>query len=172
MAGIGTGKYLRFVIQSVSMKQCSGCRQLKKEEDFPIRVKERGWLMSRCRPCHNAYSNEWRRKNKKKAHVIAMRYRDRIKPEWLAKQKVYREHIRFAALKAYSNGKPACACCNEKILQFLCIDHTKGGGNKHRKEIGNIYRWLRREKYPKGFRVLCHNCNLAIGFYGICPHQK
>jgi hypothetical protein len=24
----------------------------------------------------------------------------------------------------------------------------------------------------KGYRVLCHNCNLARGFYGYCPHEK
>jgi hypothetical protein len=21
------------------------------------------------------------------------------------------------------------------------------------------------------YRVLCHNCNTALGFYGYCPHQ-
>jgi len=25
--------------------------------------------------------------------------------------------------------------------------------------------------YPTGFRVLCHNCNQAIGLYGYCPHK-
>ena len=33
----------------------------------------------------------------------------------------------------------------------------------------NGYPW---EKYPPGYQVLCHNCNLAKGFYGSCPHQK
>lgn len=32
--------------------------------------------------------------------------------------------------------------------------------------------WQRKNNYPKGFQVLCHNCNLAKGFYGKCPHQK
>lgn len=46
----------------------------------------------------------------------------------------------------------------------------KCGAN--RKEIKiSIYRWLRINKYPKGFRTLCHNCNMSYGFYGYCPHQ-
>jgi hypothetical protein len=32
--------------------------------------------------------------------------------------------------------------------------------------------WLIREKLPDGFRVLCHNCNQAIGYYGVCPHES
>jgi hypothetical protein len=32
--------------------------------------------------------------------------------------------------------------------------------------------WLKRNGYPKGFRVLCHNCNSARGLYGYCPHKR
>jgi hypothetical protein len=32
-------------------------------------------------------------------------------------------------------------------------------------------RWLRKNGFPKGFRVLCHNCNFAHGHYGYCPHK-
>jgi hypothetical protein len=63
-----------------------------------------------------------------------------------------------------------CVCCGETIREFLSIDHINGGGNAHRKEIKasgiNLYRWLKRNDYPKGFRVLCMNCNWAIGIYG------
>ena len=34
-----------------------------------------------------------------------------------------------------------------------------------------IYRWLIKHKFPPGIQVLCHNCNLAKGYYGACPHQ-
>ena len=33
------------------------------------------------------------------------------------------------------------------------------------------WEWLLRHGFPEGFRVLCHNCNQAIGVYGACPHQ-
>jgi hypothetical protein len=27
--------------------------------------------------------------------------------------------------------------------------------------------------YPKDrYQLLCHNCNMAKGFYGLCPHQE
>jgi hypothetical protein len=32
--------------------------------------------------------------------------------------------------------------------------------------------WLRRNKFPSGYQVLCHNCNFSKGHVGICPHEK
>jgi hypothetical protein len=60
------------------------------------------------------------------------------------------------------------------MMEFLAIDHIGGGGTKHRKSFGrgsSLYRWLEKSGLPGGFRVLCHNCNMAIGFYGYCPHK-
>ncbi len=83
------------------------------------------------------------------------------------KRFVWKSHM--DAIVAYG-GK--CACCGEDRPEFLGIDHINGGGNKHRKEEGihSLSRWLRKNKYPEGFRVLCHNCNISIGSYGYCPH--
>jgi hypothetical protein len=36
----------------------------------------------------------------------------------------------------------------------------------------NIYPWIIRNGFPAGFRVLCHNCNIALARYGVCPHQS
>lgn len=33
-------------------------------------------------------------------------------------------------------------------------------------------KWLKRNDWPKGFRVLCHNCNSSLGYYGYCPHRR
>lgn len=68
-----------------------------------------------------------------------------------------------------------CACCKEERLEFLCIDHADGGGNKHRKTItpNSLYRLLDAgNKLGVKFRILCHNCNFSIGVYGYCPHQE
>jgi len=51
-------------------------------------------------------------------------------------------------------------------IESLSIDHINDAGNKHRKEVfGNkrysghaFYQWLRSHNYPKGFQVLCMNC--------------
>jgi hypothetical protein len=84
---------------------------------------------------------------------------------------------KIAAIRHYSGGKMACACCGETTLEFLGIDHINGGGTKHRKKLGNpggfvFYIWLRLKGYPLGYRVLCQNCNLVYGTYGYCPHQS
>lgn len=68
-----------------------------------------------------------------------------------------------------------CKCCSESRIEFLCIDHINGGGTKHRKQVGGgtaFYLWLKRNNYPSGFRVLCHNCNGAIAYCGYCPHNN
>jgi len=70
-----------------------------------------------------------------------------------------------------------CVCCGETNQEFLSIDHINGNGNKHRREIMSTggystYLWLVKNNFPEGFRTLCHNCNLSIGFYGYCPHQR
>jgi hypothetical protein len=81
---------------------------------------------------------------------------------------------RIEALRAYSNGgEPACACCGETTPMFLAIDHVNGGGFKQREELGGggFYTWLRKNNYPEGFQLLCHNCNLGRQLNGgICPH--
>lgn len=75
----------------------------------------------------------------------------------------------------YGGDPPRCSCCGESNIEFLTIHHINGGGNKHFKKIGGsgqFYGWLERHKYPKGFSVLCMNCNFAIGHFGSCPHQR
>lgn len=82
---------------------------------------------------------------------------------------------RDAALRAYSTGpEPSCSCCGEGVLTFLALDHIDGGGGRHRRETGGggFYLWLKKNGYPPGFRILCHNCNLGRQINGgMCPHD-
>lgn len=80
----------------------------------------------------------------------------------------------------YSKGKMCCGCCGETTFKFLTINHKKKDGAKHRKELNNgngrtsggvIYRYLIRNDFPKGYNILCYNCNCADGFFGKCPHK-
>lgn len=60
------------------------------------------------------------------------------------------------------------------MLQFLALDHINGGGYAQRQETGGggFYTWLKRNGYPQGFRVLCHNCNFGRQINGgVCPHD-
>mgnify|MGYP001559045387 CR=1 FL=1 len=90
-----------------------------------------------------------------------------------ARKKIKRQELRDLVLDKY--GK-FCQCCGEDDIRFLAIDHIHGNGNKHRREIGQgtyrVYTWLVKNNFPPGFQVLCHNCNLAKGFYGVCPHTN
>jgi len=87
----------------------------------------------------------------------------------------YREHAKIAAIEHYGG---VCACCGEWQIEFLALDHINGGGKAHRMKASGVgwqfYRWLARNGWPDDppLRVLCHNCNQSIGFYGYCPHQR
>lgn len=80
-----------------------------------------------------------------------------------------------ARIKVLLHYGATCKCCGDTTQEFLALDHINGGGNKHRKEIGkygnHIYQWIIKNNFPEGFRVLCHNCNMSLGFYGYCPHN-
>jgi len=81
---------------------------------------------------------------------------------------------RYRTLQKYSNAsEPYCSCCKENAIEFLSIDHINGrmGEEGDRKTGYNLIRWLIRNNYPEGFQVLCHNCNQAKGYYGLCPHK-
>ena len=88
-------------------------------------------------------------------------------------QRASRRRLRAEVLAVYG-GK--CTCCGETRFEFLAFDHIDGGGNQHRKEqrlIGHAFTvWLKKNNYPPGFQIHCHNCNVAKGMYGVCPHQS
>lgn len=98
-------------------------------------------------------------------------YESRNREKYRAKSKELRRQQRLRVFERY--GGASCACCGEGHYEFLTIDHIKGDGAAHRRETNNedIYRWLERNDYPPGFRVLCMNCNFALGYHGYCPHH-
>jgi hypothetical protein len=83
----------------------------------------------------------------------------------------YYRQLKQRVIDAYG-GK--CLCCGETHFEFLTIDHINGGGRKDRmKHKGaGFYAHLEKRGFPKqGYRLLCMNCNFALGKYGHCPHQ-
>jgi hypothetical protein len=95
--------------------------------------------------------------------------------EVLKLDRKFRAKVRLDVLTHYSGGTPICACCGDTHIEFLAVDHIFGGGTRNgklgieRRGLGR-YIQLRRGGYPKGYRVLCHNCNQSLGLYGYCPH--
>lgn len=83
-----------------------------------------------------------------------------------------RQLLKLAAFNAY--GGPKCACCGDDILEFLTIDHIENNGAEHRRAIRregfvHLYQWLKNNKYPPGYQVLCFNCNCGKRPDGTCP---
>ena len=96
----------------------------------------------------------------------------RSRPEFAEKERIRtrnaQRRLRKDAVRAYG-GK--CICCEETRSEFLAIDHIDKKGKLGIRDSGsNLYWRLKREGWPDGFQILCHNCNLALGFYGYCPH--
>lgn len=105
------------------------------------------------------------------ARILERYHRDPIAAR--ARLNAYRLKIRLEVLAGYG-GK--CVCCGEDHPHFLALDHIQGTtGPEREKERKSGIGWylkLRREGYPDHIQVLCHNCNSAKGFYGVCPHQQ
>lgn len=103
-------------------------------------------------------------------------YRKTHKSEIKEKDQKRKRELKIEVLSYYSKGSPKCACCGEDILQFLTLDHIKGGGNIHRTKLGksglNFYSWIKKIGFPNYLRVLCMNCNFGSRMNnGICPHK-
>jgi hypothetical protein len=95
----------------------------------------------------------------------------------LAKQQKTRRDIWYEAIDFFGGG---CACCGESTQEFLVVDHIEGGGNIRRREHGErvgtallksfkANGWNEAIKFH--YRLLCYNCNSAMGNYGYCPHE-
>lgn len=119
---------------------------------------------------------EYRDKNKDKAKKRSNKHYQLHKKEIKHRSKMRRRNYKLKVFRYYSKGIPKCACCGETHIEFLCIDHIHGGGNKHRRKLQkhstDYYRWFIKNNFPEGFQILCHNCNMAKGFFGYCPHER
>ena len=90
--------------------------------------------------------------------------------------------------KHLSNSNiPCCNCCGENShVDFLDIDHIAGKnqmdseprliklGYSSKLKGKGLINWIIGNNYPKGFQILCHNCNVAKGLIGngnICTHE-
>jgi hypothetical protein len=125
----------------------------------------------------------WKEKNKEKTRGYTSKYRERHYDLVRKKEKDYvqsdkgrqrmherRMETRNQVFSHYSPDGIKCALssvyhpgyeCTD--IEVLSIDHINGGGGKHRKELKGksghgFYLWLIQQGFPKGYRVLCWNC--------------
>ena len=131
-----------------------------------------------------ASSPEWKKKEyvynrspQRKASI--KKYKD--KPENKAKRVNRTLKLKFEVFSVYSKRHsnsdiPCCRCCKDSShIEFLAVDHIHGRKHlpKEEQTLGgmDMNSWLKKNNYPKGFQILCQNCNFAKGMYGKCPHE-
>ena len=113
------------------------------------------------------------RRNLEKRRRDAILYYHKNRDRVLARMKLENRKLKLAIIGAFGGS---CECCGESNFEFLTIDHIHGGGNEHRRQLGDkgkgLYKEILAEGCPKDkYRLLCWNCNTARGFYGYCPHH-
>ena len=155
-------------------KTCNTCKQSKQISEFYRSVNKKDGLSTQCKKCIDVvnlaryhsktkFDQEYKARQKERAKISHAKNIHKHRAQAKANHRREREEC----FEVY--GK-ICACCGESRYEFLSIDHINGGGRQHRKTVTKTCRWLVKQGFPKGYRVLCHNCNQALGFYGLCPH--
>ena len=173
----------------MKLKICRRCNKSKNSltDFYPKNYRKRKVATRICIECIKKQEKEYRLLKLKGApdyyKVLYQKRKNNPKYKIQLKKWEYlkRQRLRMAVLEHYGGIPPKCACCGESNYEFLAIDHINGGGGKHHKLVvsgklgkkyGGVMQFLYYNNFPKGFRVLCHNCNCAKGFYGYCPHKK
>lgn len=163
---------------SDGLKYCNKCQRILKITEFYSHSKQLGGVISSCKECckkDNAQRYHTKLKHdpkyKKERSIYAHDWHEKNKIRNNIRNRANHKKLRVLCIEYYG-GK--CACCGEARYEFMAIDHIDGGGGKHRKTIHtkSFYRWIIKNNFPEGFRILCHNCNQSLGLYGYCPHEK
>jgi len=112
---------------------------------------------------------------------IAKEKTRRNRPDVKANRDKIRYEARLKILKAYSkrlsnSNIPCCRCCGlNDHLEFLALDHIAGKKQMdsepelvqlgYSSKLGgtSLTKWIISNNFPKGFQILCHNCNMAKG---------
>ncbi len=149
------------------MVSCRKCGvELTAENCIPSRLK---WYTYICNACFNKQRrDQWAKnpeKERKKARDWNRKNRDK-RNRWNQES-----HLRnkIEVMSHYTNPLK-CAMCPETDIVVLTIDHIKDDGADQRRQFAkekgyavmgsSFYYWLKKHNYPKGYQVLCANCQL------------
>lgn len=119
------------------------------------------------------YNRNWRKVNPESGRKSGKKYRLSHKELLKKINDEYRMKLKSDVIRIYSSNKNECFCCHEKDIRFLVIDHVNGRKSEgHDKKMTGykLYLWLKKNNYPKGYQVLCQNCNFSKFIHGECIH--
>lgn len=116
---------------------------------------------TQCRKCRAKTLKDWRGRNRDKVAAYNAAHNEKAKRE----------------LVDALGGE--CACCGEKELAFLTLDHIgQVVPDNHRWSNGarvsgrRLLREIKAEGFPRDkYRILCWNCNAATAYGRPCPHE-
>ena len=126
---------------------------------------------------------------KKRKNINQKKYKDTEKGK--ATRYAYDFSRRLKVLEHYSKSLsnsdiPCCRCCGlNEHTDFLAVDHIMGEKQMdsipeltkigYSSELEHLNKWIIDNNFPKGFQVLCHNCNAAKAYprnKGKCPMEN
>ena len=145
----------------------------KKNREKPEVKKQRKKYLENYKPRRKELDARPERKKQRKDY--------KSKPENKKRERELDRALRYLVLQTYSkrlsNSEiPCCKCCHlNSDIAFLSVDHIGGKkqmdndlkltekGYSSDLDTYQLLRWLRRNDFPDGFQILCHNCNHAKG---------
>jgi len=104
-----------------------------------------------CAQRNSEYYREYRAKNEAKIRKT---------------RRAWERRLRIEVVKHYGSR---CACCHERMLEFLTILPKAGSPKPPPRR--SIFYWLKSLELPTGYVVLCSNCAGSIERNGYCPHR-
>ena len=93
--------------------------------------------------------------------------------------------LQYYSKRLSKSNIPCCNCCGlNSHIEFLTVDHIAGRQEmdsepelkklKYMSKLSGtaLVIWIIKNNFPKGFQILCHNCNQTKGYYGQCPLEN
>lgn len=150
-----------------------------------IKLTNKNWSLSYqkyqsniCKKCDAKRGILYRKNNMDKTKIYQKNWYLNNRDKLLIEGRKRNLDFKIIVIKHYSNSTMQCNCCGEFHIEFLQIDHIDCGkllyskNKRPHKLYGlKLYKWLIKNNFPKGYQVLCANCNFAKGAFGKCPHK-
>lgn len=152
-------------------KPCTRCKEIQPLNAFTVHKRMPDGRSQYCRSCNAKWARNYRKNNKEGCAEAKKRYHHKNRTAILERMQKYISGLKDIVFNMYGNK---CACCGETNREFFAIDHLEGGGTQERKRLGTrgILIAASKDGFKKDkYQLLCHNCNMSLGFFGYCPHR-